>query len=59
MGSVYCPRHLRAYDNLEAAYPRWRYALGLDWRGYLEAVVSAPGAGAWVREVAEDILGAA
>jgi len=56
-GSVYCPRHHRAYKNLEAAYPQWRYALGLDWQGYLEAVTRAPGTGAWVRDVAADILG--
>ena len=56
-GSAYCGRHLKAYSNLEKAYPHWRYALGLSWVECLEKVAKAPGAGRWAREVANGILG--
>jgi hypothetical protein len=54
--AVYCRRHLKAYSNLEEAYGRWRYALGLNWMEYLEKMTKTGGVGVWVREVAEDIL---
>jgi len=56
-GSVYCTRHLQAYNNLEKAYTLWRYALGLIWAEYLRKVMKTPGTGQWVKEVAAEIIG--
>lgn len=53
---AYCSRHSAAYASLEEAYPQWRYALGLTWVGYLEAVSKVRGTGRYVREVASDII---
>ncbi len=54
--SIYCRRHLKAYNSLEEAYGRWRYALGLGWAEYLGKLAKIGGVCAWVREVVEDIL---
>ncbi|MBN2335346.1 hypothetical protein JXL21_07265 [Candidatus Bathyarchaeota archaeon] len=55
-GSVYCDRHMAAYDNLEKAYAKWRVALEVNWEEYLEKVQKLPGTGKWVKEVAQDVL---
>jgi hypothetical protein len=55
-GSAYCRQHLQAYNNLEKAYPQWRYALGLSWTEYLEKVIKASETGQWAKEVTSDIL---
>jgi hypothetical protein len=55
-GSAYCRQHLQAYNNLEKAYPQWRYALGLSWTEYLEKVIKASEMGQWAKEVTSDIL---
>lgn len=54
--SVYCERHQAAYGSIEEYYPRWRRALGLSWREYLEKVSQISGTGMWVKEVIKDIL---
>lgn len=54
--TVYCERHQAAYGSLEEYYPRWRRALGLNWREYLEKVSKISGTGIWVKEVIKDIL---
>ncbi len=54
--SVYCERHQAAYVGLEEYYQRWRRALGLSWREYLEKVSKISGTGKWVKEVIKDIL---
>ena len=54
-GSIYCHRHNVAYNNLEASFQKWRYALGTQWIEYLEKISKISGTGDYVNEVINNI----
>ena len=45
-----------AYSNLEKGYENWRYALDIDWVGYINRMSKMKSVGIWVKELAENIL---
>ena len=57
-GSVFCARHKEAYNNLEAGFKQWRYALGYQWQEYLEKVRKTSSTGGYVKEIISSILDA-
>jgi DNA topoisomerase-1 len=56
-GSVFCARHTVAYMNIEAGFQKWRYALGYQWREYLEKLSKNTGTGVYAKEIIKDIIG--
>jgi len=56
-GSVFCARHNIAYMNIEAGFQKWRYALGYQWREYLEKLSKNTGTGVYAKEIIKDIIG--
>ena len=56
-GSVFCARHTVAYVNIEAGFQKWRYALGYQWREYLEKLSKNTGTGVYAKEIIKDIIG--
>ena len=56
-GSVFCARHTVAYMNIEAGFQKWRYALGYQWREYLEKLSKNSGTGVYAKEIIKDIIG--
>ena len=54
--SVFCEYHQMAYSNLEKGYENWRYALDIDWVGYINRMSKMKSVGIWVKELAENIL---
>jgi DNA topoisomerase-1 len=55
-GSVFCRHHDVAYMNLEDGFKQWRYALGYQWKEYLEKVSKVSGTGSYVKEIINSIL---
>ena len=55
-GSVFCARHNDAYMNIETGFQQWRYALGYQWREYLEKLSKNTGTGAYVKEIIKEII---
>ena len=48
-----CRRHSRAKERVEAAYPLWVKAYGgMDWKAYLDRVITNAETGQWAKEVA-------
>jgi hypothetical protein len=53
-----CRYHERAKGRVEAAYPRWVKAYGsMDWKAYLDRVITNAETGQWAKEVAELLVG--
>ena len=56
-GSVFCKHHQIAYENIEAGFQKWRYALGYQWQEYLEKLLKVSGTGDYAVEIINNILG--
>jgi len=54
--SGYCVLHEKARQSVAERYERWREALRLTWRDYLNEIIKNPATGAKAREVAETLL---
>ena len=54
--SEYCVYHQAAHENLLKAYKEWRKALEIEWEDYLVAISARPESGAWVQDVARNLL---
>ncbi|HME19623.1 MAG TPA: hypothetical protein VKF15_07810 [Nitrososphaerales archaeon] len=53
-----CPYHMRAKENVEAAYEAWVRAYGgMDWKTYLDRVITNGETGQRAKEVAELLVG--
>jgi hypothetical protein len=48
--------HEKARQSVAERYERWREALRLTWRDYLNEIIKNPATGAKAREVAETLL---
>jgi hypothetical protein len=45
--------HAKAYESLVLNYDKWRRALGISWKNYLNEIIKNPLTGFWVKEVAQ------
>jgi hypothetical protein len=53
-----CGRHLQAEGRLEEAYGRWVEAYGaMDWKVFLDRVITNARSGQWAKEVAQLLVG--
>jgi len=53
-----CRQHERAKDRVESAYGLWAKAYGgMDWKTYLDRVITNAETGQWAKEVAELLVG--
>ncbi len=53
-----CRYHRDAKTRLEAAYPLWVEAYGsLEWKAYLDRVITNSQTGQWAKEVAQMLEG--
>lgn len=53
---TYCEPHEKAYDNLVRKYAVWKEALSMSWKEYLNEVINNEYTGAWVKEVAQQLI---
>ena len=53
---AYCELHAKAYENILHKYDRWKKALGIAWKDYLNEVIKNPLTGVWAKEVALQLL---
>ena len=54
--SEYCELHQKAYENIQRKSERWKSALNIEWREYLNEIKKNPLTGIWAKEVAENLL---
>lgn len=54
--SVYCEKHLLAYENLKKQYPYWKNAFQISWQEYLRRVAENENTGQWAKEVADYLI---
>jgi len=53
-----CRYHSRAKERVESAYDSWVKAYGaMDWKTYLDRVITNAETGQWAKEVAELLVG--
>jgi len=53
-----CHHHERAKGRVEAGYAQWVKAYGsIDWKTYLDRVITNAETGQWAKEVAELLVG--
>ena len=53
---VYCELHAKAYENILYKYDRWKKALDIGWKDYLNEIIRNPLTGASAKEVAQRLL---
>ena len=52
----YCELHAKAHEKLVLKYDKWRRALDISWKDYLNEVIKNPLTGIGAKEVAQLIL---
>ena len=52
----YCELHAKAYESLVLNYGKWKRALDISWRNYLNEIIKNPLTGLWVKEVVQITL---
>ena len=52
----YCELHAKAHESLVLNYGKWKRALGISWKNYLNEIIKNPSTGFWVKEVAQLML---
>jgi hypothetical protein len=52
----YCELHTKAYENILRKYDKWKKALDIAWRDYLNEIINNPLTGIWAKEVAQQLL---
>ena len=53
---AYCELHAKAYENILHKYNRWKKALGIAWKDYLNEVIKNTLTGVSAKEVALQLL---
>jgi hypothetical protein len=48
--------HAKAFESLVLNYDKWKRALGISWKNYLNEIIKNPLTGFWVKEVAQLML---
>lgn len=52
----YCELHSKAFKSLLLNYDKWKRALDISWKDYLNEIIKNPFTGVWAKEVAKQIL---
>ena len=48
--------HMKAYESSELEHDKWRRALSISWKDYLNEIVKNPLTGIWAKEVVQLIF---